>query len=224
MDKRTTIEIIHAGVKHIRTNYLSELAKHGYHVLYTIPIWNVGSKAPFFGLTDIIMPQISSADTTVASLNTSGPGKPPSPTTEPVILLLGMRDGTPPPKHTLDHSTNWIVRTNRHSSYGTVAVSGSVFLTPILVPVLEKVNAATTIIPSLHGMDYSRWRLELRSWRVEESRKEHKCKFTRYEDTAQPQLLKYKWEHRDSAVYQHDSRDHISNGDYSVVCKAPTTF
>lgn len=99
------------------------------------------------------------AKTTVTHTNYSllKPGE------EPAIVILGMTDPKLElPSRSLRWSANWLF--GYGPSLGTVALSADIFLRGRLLPLLEGINRAATLLPASLDMDGGNWHVELTSW------------------------------------------------------------
>jgi hypothetical protein len=78
-------------------------------------------------------------------------------------MILGMTDPKRPlPFKSLRYSSSWTLRPGY--SLGTVALSSDVFLNGRLLPLLARINGATTLVPANLAMDKGRWNIRLVSW------------------------------------------------------------
>ncbi|KAF9516569.1 hypothetical protein BS47DRAFT_1390620 [Hydnum rufescens UP504] len=113
------------------------------------------------------------------------------------------------------YSTNWLIRASEGISYGTVSLSRHLFLDGLLIPLLNKVNVATTVVPIHIGVEAGEWDLALSTWGGKGSRKKGPCPWKSVGASAD--ALLYKWEHRDEWTYEHDSSVKDGNkGSYFV--------
>ena len=82
---------------------------------------------------------------------------------EPVIVVCGMtRPDASFPATALRWSANWLY--NNPSTMGTLALSREIFLEGRLLPLLESINRATTLLPAKLDMDAGDWEVEFTSW------------------------------------------------------------
>jgi hypothetical protein len=181
-------------------------------VLYTIPFWPNERKAPLHGLTSVIFHVYSKTTTTDYSWSEQ------SRSSEPIIIILGMCGGRPSPARILQYSTDWVAHSGKASAYGTVSISGSVFLREKLLPLLAEVNASTTILPSTFGIEGDRWKLNLISWKDHQQRTVGDSPFGLVPGSGNDGSLRYKWNHQDKYHYEHLGGSYILNGFYAVSC------
>ncbi|KAF8313281.1 hypothetical protein DL93DRAFT_1187039 [Clavulina sp. PMI_390] len=89
---------------------------------------------------------------------------------EPVVAILGMTDPQRQlPSADLCWSANWLYGSG--ATLGTLALSKDVFLEGRLLPLLEGVNRATTLVPAKLDMDAGEWLIELTTWKKKYSDK-----------------------------------------------------
>lgn len=209
---KRSIDKVQAAVVYLRDYYLKQLAAAGHHVLYTIPVWNTPSQAPFYGLTSVVFHIYSKTITSERSWNEQ------SRTAEPIIIVLGMCSGRSMPASVLQYSTEWVARAGKSSSYGTAAISGSLFLREKLLPILSEINTRTTIIPFFSGIERDTWKLELTCWSDHPKRQIGDCAFSFVPGSGGDGSLRYHWKHHDRYNYEHQGGNYIMTGVYSVAC------
>lgn len=205
------IDKVQAVVHYLRSHYFPHLRTWGLNILHTIPVWKSGTSLQSYALTDIDFHIYSKVD--IHRHNWAQV----SPNLEPIIVIVGMTGFKPMPNRRLAFSTNWVVRTNKHVSHGTVSISKQVFMDERLLNLLARINAVTTIIPMLPSVENGVWKLELTTWGQHPIRKNRPCEWKPVSE--REGHLKYKWAHRDGWSYEHEGTSDITNGAYSVSCK-----
>ncbi|KAJ3554928.1 hypothetical protein NM688_g2854 [Phlebia brevispora] len=219
---RRAIDKVQAIVTYLQSYWFPQLISSGYHVLYTIPIWDTKVTRPAHALTDAHFEVYSK---TVLDLYNWGQVTAGN---EPVIAILGMMNGRIPRSWHLSYSTSWIMRATRGISYGTVALSREIFLTERLRPLLSRINAVTTIVPLPFAIENGVWKLELSTWADSTTRRGSDSNWVL--ESGEPGVLKYHWKHLDGWTYRHEGSDNITNGAYTVLCttknylEIPTVF
>ena len=82
-----------------------------------------------------------------------------------MIAVLGMTNpNLPLPSNLLRWSTNWLL--GYGSTLGTLALSRDIFLHGRLLPLLEGINRATTLLPASLDMDAGNWLVKLTTWKA----------------------------------------------------------
>lgn len=88
----------------------------------------------------------------------------PKPGEEPAIFVLGTLDPRVPlPSTRPDFSTTRFL--GHGATFGTLVLSSDIFLRGRLLPLLEGINRATTLLPAHLDMDASNWIIELTTWK-----------------------------------------------------------
>lgn len=103
---------------------------------------------------------------------------------QPVIAIFGMTTPElPMPLVELPYSTSWLYRAP--VTFGTLALSSNAFLKARLLPLLEYVNRATTVVPAHIDVDGSDLVVDLTTWN--EKYREDPTRRAGWEEVAQTQ-------------------------------------
>ena len=210
---KRSLSKIQSAVVYLRDYYIKQLVAAGHHVLYTIPVWNIPSQAPYYGLTSVVFHVYSKKTTAKCSCDEQ------SFASEPVIVIPGMCGGRPMPASVLQYSAEWVPLTGGSPSYGTAAISGSLFLTQRLLPILSDCNARTTIIPTFSGVERDIWKLELTSLANHPKRQPEDCAFTLVSGSGADGSLRFCWQNHEKYSTEHEEGGYAMSGIYSVGCK-----
>ena len=174
-------------------------------------MWKSGKNLPPFALTSVAFHIYSKQPVerrTIRRVSRSSP---------PVIVILGMNEFRPLPSFRLPYSTTWLIRDGRTPSFGSVTLSQQVFLNKRLLPLLAKVNAATTIVPIWLDVEGGELKLDLTTWDGEKSKKRGACNWTLVSSSAT--ALEYKWDHHDEWTYKGRVHD-VTRDAYKVSCES----
>jgi hypothetical protein len=213
---RLGIDKVQAVIYYIQDHFLRHLSASGHHILYSIPVWVAEKDRPRDAFTDVTF-QVYSKQV-VERGNWSRVSK----IYQPILVIIGVTGNRSLPRHRLQYSTNWLIRASEGISYGTVSLSRDLFLDGLLIPLLNKVNVATTVVPIHIGVEAGEWDLALSTWGGKGSRKKGPCAWKSV--GANADALLYKWEHRDDWTYEHDSTVKNANkGSYFVSCEFGNT-
>lgn len=198
----------------LREHYLGDLSSAGHHILFTVPVWKTAASAPTHGLTSVSFHTCANSSTDPLT------GRNSIPSSEAVIVILGMSGGRPLPSPNLNDSTYWVARSHQALAYGTVCISRDVFLRDQLLPLLVDFNAATTVIPSTFGISRDRWQLDLTNWARHPKRKAGDCPFSpQVASDDDIECLRYQWRHQVRHVYDYQGGVYLPDATYYVISK-----
>lgn len=214
---RQSISRVHSLICHIKKDYFQQLMSAGYHVLHTTPVW-LGPDSPRYAVTDLKLHLHSEVEVTRQTVKSHVHG------TEPVIVLLGMVQNRPAPITKVDFPAHWIARASRLSRTGILCVSRDVFLHRRVLSLLDKVNAATTLIPEFTGVRGDKWGLKLTTWAENVHRKQQPTPFTVEESRhAKDGLLQYQWKHHERWIHELLGAQQRTKQTYTVSCMSYLT-
>ena len=210
---RLAIEKLNASIHYIQQYYLGHLTTLGHNVLFSIPIFK-SAKVPSFGLTTVAFHTYSKEVVERRTLRRLA-----RTVQSPVIVILGMTESRPLPSYRLPYSTSWLIQDSRSLSIGSVTLSQKVFLAKRLLPLLAKVNAATTIVPIWLDVEGGEWKLDLTTWDGEKSKKRRETTWTPVAATSSA-ALEYKWDHHDEWTYKGHHISDSTHEEYKVSCES----
>jgi hypothetical protein len=140
---RLGVDKAQAVIYYIQDHFLRHLSASGHHILYSIPVWVADKDRPRHAFTDVKFHVYSK------QVVERGNWGRLSKIYQPILVIIGVTGRRSLPHHQLQYSTNWLMRASEGISYGTVSLSRDLFLDGLLIPLLNKVNAATSR-PDLH--------------------------------------------------------------------------
>ncbi|KAI9068126.1 hypothetical protein FKP32DRAFT_1672524 [Trametes sanguinea] len=219
-DGRSRLLKIDAVVWYLTQHYFPAVAKHGFNVLSSIPVFKAGPSLPSYALTSVSFQVYSKDEVTRSNWMQVSAGS------EPILVILGMTGSRPLPPTRLQYSTNWIAQPPRGVSHGTICISYEAFKQRLL-DLLAKVNAQTSFIPIAdnEALDFF-GSLTLRAWENSDRHKRLSAAF-QPPDSAHPR--EYHFEHTEKRVMSFGGDVEI-DADQKIFCttenfaELPTTL
>ncbi|KAF8312219.1 hypothetical protein DL93DRAFT_1325415 [Clavulina sp. PMI_390] len=196
---RLSLEKAAAAHHYLRQNYFEKMKKTSARVVHTVILSDdAGQTSAPYDFAKATFHIYSKNPITRENYLIIPPGE------EPVIAVLGtVNPATPLPPNNLHWSTRWLYGSG--ATLGTLALSKSVFLEGKLLPLLEGVNRATTLLPAKLDMDAGDWFVELTTWKKKyNDRVNRAASWELMEKTGS--ALQYKWDHSDEYEYNHEGR------------------
>jgi hypothetical protein len=91
------------------------------------------------------------------------------------------------------------------------------------LPLLEQINANTTVVAKFLDFDEGIWNVELGSWATKwesyRSKGKKRCNWTAAPICSETGFLRYHWKNKDEWTYEHEGDCDSTNGVYSLLCK-----
>ena len=130
-------------------SYLGQLTDAGYNILYSIPVRTQRGQNVSFVYTSVKHQIVTKESITIRNC-----GQSRSVYDSPVILILGMCNFRIMPANSVPWHDNWVIHSKKFKTFGSVYLSKDAFLESRLLPLLERVNQKTTILPQFVGLTF----------------------------------------------------------------------
>ena len=90
---------------------------------------------------------------------------------------------------------NWVIHSKKFKTFGSVYLSKDAFLESRLLPLLERVNQKTTILPQFAGIVNNEWYFDIGAWEKDPHRFVQRCLWERNAESSGEKYLEYVWNH-----------------------------
>lgn len=193
---RESLSRLGAMVQFVK-DYLVKLSDDGYNIIYSVPLWTQRKVKVNYALTDA-----KHLIVTKNWISTQNCGVSRTVYESPVILILGMTNYSQMPTTTVPWHDNWVMHSRTRKTLGTVYLSNDSFLGAHLLPLLERVNRKTTLIPKFAGAVNGEWLFDVSTWEQDPYRSKQRCNWEKGAGTSE-NYLEYIWDYYDEWAHRH---------------------
>ena len=171
-------------------DYLAKLADGGYNIIYSVPVRIQRGPNVSFAYTDVKYQVVTKDTITVQNALASR-----TVFESPVILICGMLNYRAMPATNVPWYDNWVIHSRKNKTFGSVYLSKEAFLESRLLPLLERINQKTTLLPQFTGIINDEWFFDVSNWEQDTYRSKQRCTWVKDAQSSNENYLEYTWNH-----------------------------
>ena len=196
--------------------HLSRLADGGFNIIYSLPVAvqrGMGLSSAYTSIKHQVV--------TKTAITTSNSGISRTAYESPVVLLLATYNFRPVPTNVVPWHDLWVIYGRTHKTVGSVYLSKDAFLETRLLPLLERINRKTTIIPKASGIINDKFTFDVTTWAQDARRANQACPWEKDTKYLTDAALHYIWEHKNELIQREQSSmplEHVVESNLS--CKS----
>ena len=199
---------------HIATSYFTTMARHGMHIVATVPVYKSSPQSPsFYKFTSMDFVTSAFDEVTIAA---ESEGETTT-RVEQILFVLGMTGQKAPPRRSaFKPSPRWIAHASTGFSHGTFAISKFIFRDRLFA-LLARVNALTTLVPVSPSYNMQTDENVVQQWALHPDFKDRECRWIPIETGDGLDAQTYEWKYsRDWRLQEEGTL--LRKGEYLVLC------
>lgn len=169
--------------------YFGRLAYSGCNIVYSVPVRAQRGQNLSYAYTDVKYQIVTKSPITLQTYVGRN-----AVYDAPVILILGMCNFRSMPASVVWWHDFWVIPNLKYKTIGTVYLSKNAFLESRLLPLLEKINEKTTVVPQFAGIVNDEWHFDIATWEKDAHRNRQRCAWGKADSTSKD-VIEYVWNH-----------------------------